>query len=163
MAPTGSNEVQISQLATRIKALKANFQQADSMLESLLNEEAAIMATSAYHRRTLSSFQNMPDNVLREICLAFIGPEMPLLIPSFLPLPYTLMQISSGVRRIVLTTPFIWASIKIQIDEGFYFAPDKELYTALVWETRRRTLCLQAPRLTRVSLHGLQCISSRVH
>ena len=135
MAPTGSNEVQISQLAARIKALKANFQQADSMLESLLNEEAAILATSAHHRRTLSSFQNMPDNVLREICLAFIGPEMPLLIPSFLPLPYTLMQISSGMRHIVLTTPSIWSSINIQLCP--YYTPRKRMYTALVCEARK--------------------------
>ena len=105
------------------------------MLESLLNEEAAIMATSAYHCRTLSSFQNMPDNVLREICLAFIGPEMPLLIPSFLPLPYTLMQISSGIRRIVLTTPSIWASINIRLDSSSRV--DKLCYAALVCEASK--------------------------
>ena len=82
-------------------------------LQGQCKTEAAILETDADHRLLLSSssFQNMPEDVLREICIAFIGADFPILESRVLPLPYMLMQISSEIRRIVLTTPSIWASV----------------------------------------------------
>ncbi len=101
-------------------------------------KEAATLDTTADHSPVLSSspFQTMPEDVLREICITFIGSDFPILAPGTLPLPYMLMQISSGIRHIVLTTPSIWASIHIQLPENHYDPPGKQLFTALVCEAR---------------------------
>ena len=108
-------------------------------LQGQCKTEAAILETDADHRLLFSSssFQNMPEDVLREICIAFIGADFPILESRVLPLPYMLMQISSEIRRIVLTTPSIWASIHIQLPENRYDPPSKQLFTALVCEARK--------------------------
>ncbi len=102
----------------------------------LSKKEPAVLETAADPHPVLSpsSFQNMPEDVLREICIAFIGADFPTLASRMLPLPYKLMQISSEIRHIVLTTPSIWASIHIQLAENRFAPPTKQLFTALVCE-----------------------------
>ncbi len=105
----------------------------------LSKKESAILETAADSHLVLSPspFQNMPEDVLREICIAFIGADFPTLASRVLPLPYKLMHISSELRRIVLTTPSIWASIHIQLAENRFAPPTKQLFTALVCEARK--------------------------
>ncbi len=67
------------------------------------------------HLGVLAPIRNIPEDVLREICIACIADEIPTLRHHKTPLPYMLSQISRGMRHIVLTTPVIWARMDIQI------------------------------------------------
>ena len=103
-------EAQVSKATTHVHVSDSQLEPAETELQPCLRKkEAALLEAAADHRRvdSSSSFQNMPEDVLREICIACIGSDFPILASRMLPLPYMLMQISSGVRRIVLTTPFI--------------------------------------------------------
>ncbi|KJA14561.1 hypothetical protein HYPSUDRAFT_150215, partial [Hypholoma sublateritium FD-334 SS-4] len=112
MAPTNANlkdvDAQISDMMAHIQALKAQVEQAETKLQRLRDEEAAILETFADHRRIFSPFRNLPEDVLREICLqACVEGDMPTLSygrrsPG---LPYILAQICSEMRHIALTTP----------------------------------------------------------
>ncbi len=133
-------EAQVCEARTHVHVLESQLGKTETELQFCPHEmEAALLESIADHRRVDSSrsFQNLPEDVLREICTACIGADLPILTSGILPLPYMLMQISSGMRRIVRTTPSIWASIHIQIDEFSYFPPNKLLYTALVCEAEK--------------------------
>ncbi|KJA29540.1 hypothetical protein HYPSUDRAFT_221402 [Hypholoma sublateritium FD-334 SS-4] len=118
MAPTNAKlrviEAQISDTIAHIQALKSQVEQAERKLERLREEEAASLDTLAVHRRIFSTFRILPEDVLREICVTCVEADMPTLSYLGIPLPYVLAQISSGMRRIVLTTPLIWTSVNIE-------------------------------------------------
>ncbi|KJA19021.1 hypothetical protein HYPSUDRAFT_44691 [Hypholoma sublateritium FD-334 SS-4] len=124
MAPTNATlksvEAQISETMARIEALKLQVKQAENKLQRLREEEAAIWETFADHRRIFSPFRNIPEDVLREICIqACMGGDIPALSYSKDTLPYVLAQICSGMRHIALTTPIIWASMHVEIGAFF--------------------------------------------
>ncbi len=99
-----------------IEALKLQVEQAETKLQRLRAEEAAILKTSAHHRRVLSSVRILPEDVLREIFVACVKDQVPTLSYRSTPLPFELAQISSGMRRIVLSTPTIWTRMDIPWD-----------------------------------------------
>ncbi len=133
-------EAQVPLATAHVQVLESQLGQTETELQPCLRkQEAALLDTAAVHHQDdfPNSFQNMPEDVIREICIACVGADPPILTSRMLPLPYMLMQICSGMRRIVLTSPSIWASIHIQLNEDFYFAPNEQLYTALVCEARK--------------------------
>ncbi|KJA14226.1 hypothetical protein HYPSUDRAFT_49357 [Hypholoma sublateritium FD-334 SS-4] len=139
MSPTNAElkavEDQISEATTHIRALTSQsrieqmrkqaheeaFEEAEGKLKRLRKEKAAILEATADHRRALSTFRNLPEDVLREICVACVEADIPKLSYRSTPLPYILAQISSDIRRIALTTPFLWASIHVCIPTWYSF------------------------------------------
>ncbi|KJA23694.1 hypothetical protein HYPSUDRAFT_137356, partial [Hypholoma sublateritium FD-334 SS-4] len=112
MAPISAKlrvvEAQISETTALIQALKAQVKQAETKLRRLHAQAAALSETLAYHRRIFSPFRNIPEDLLREICIQACMGNMPTLSYHVNPAPYVLSQICSGMRRIVLTTPIVW-------------------------------------------------------
>ncbi|KJA19013.1 hypothetical protein HYPSUDRAFT_44687 [Hypholoma sublateritium FD-334 SS-4] len=143
-------ETQISDTVEHIQALKAQVEQAEIKLQRLREEEAAILETFADHRRVFSPFRNLPEDVLREICIACVKCDMPTLkYRGRTPLPYVLAQISSGLRNIALTTPRVWASMKVWIGGFFLHSPEQyhQAYSILAqkaskWFERAGSLAL---------------------
>ncbi len=139
MAPVNAElkavKEQISEIMDNIKALKSQLERAEIELQRLSEKEVAVLETTADLRGAISSFRDMPEDVLREIFLAFMGDDIPQLYPPSVPLQYTLMQISSGIRHIARTTPSIWASISIRIDR--FDRLDELHYGNLVFEARK--------------------------
>ncbi|KJA19035.1 hypothetical protein HYPSUDRAFT_44699 [Hypholoma sublateritium FD-334 SS-4] len=121
MAPTNAElkslEAHISETMARIEELESQVEQAESKLQRLREEEAAILETFDNHRRVFSPFRNIPEDILREICIAVVADSVPALSSRHqtIPLPYVLSQICSGMRHIALTTPIIWASMHVKI------------------------------------------------
>ncbi len=114
-------ESQIFAAVAQVNVLQAQLKRAKNELLRLRKKEASVLETLSDLRGTLSSFRNMPEDILREICIAFVAADVPefsmssgVYFPSYASL-YTLMQISSGMERIVLGTPSFWASINIHI------------------------------------------------
>ncbi|KJA19047.1 hypothetical protein HYPSUDRAFT_144267, partial [Hypholoma sublateritium FD-334 SS-4] len=113
MAPANAKlkgvEVQISEMMAHIQELKSQVEQAENKLQRLHEEEAAILESFADHRRVLSPFRNVPEDILREICIqACVEGDIPALSYLGIPLPCVLAQICRGMRPIALTTPIIW-------------------------------------------------------
>ncbi|KJA19025.1 hypothetical protein HYPSUDRAFT_217869 [Hypholoma sublateritium FD-334 SS-4] len=109
-------EARISDAIAHIEALKSQVEQAEIKLQHLRDEEAAILETLANHHRVFSSFRNLPEDVLREICVTYVEADMPTLsYRGIIPSPYILAQICSEMRHIALTTPVIWASMRVEI------------------------------------------------
>ena len=94
-------------------------------------EEAAISVKFENHVRVLAPIRNLPEDVLREICITCVADPVPGLSPFTTPLPYVLAQISAGIRHIALTTPIIWAQMDIQIREH-YGSWDRRTFLGLV-------------------------------
>ncbi len=125
MAPTNEKlrvvEAQITDTAYHIQALQLKLSSVEFKLCRLREEKAAILETSKDHRSVLSAIRHLPEDVLREILIACVEDEKPpILSYSPIPLPYRLAQISSGFRRIALSTPIIWASMDVQFDPFYY-------------------------------------------
>ncbi|KJA23697.1 hypothetical protein HYPSUDRAFT_569678 [Hypholoma sublateritium FD-334 SS-4] len=121
MAPTNAKlkvvEAQISDAIVHIKALKSQIEQADINLQRLREEEAAILETFTDHRRVFSPFRNLPEDVLREICVTYVEAGLPTLsCHRSTPSPYILSQICRAMRHIALTTPTIWATMNVRIE-----------------------------------------------
>ncbi|KJA19052.1 hypothetical protein HYPSUDRAFT_204962 [Hypholoma sublateritium FD-334 SS-4] len=109
-------ETQISDTIAHIQALKAQVERAETKLQRLHEEEAVILESFADHRRVSSPFRNIPEDVLREICIACVADDIPkLYYRARTASPYVLAQICSGLRNIALTTPRIWASMRVQL------------------------------------------------
>ncbi|KJA19042.1 hypothetical protein HYPSUDRAFT_144224, partial [Hypholoma sublateritium FD-334 SS-4] len=113
MRPTNAKlkdvEAQISEMMAHIRELKSQVKQAKTKLRRLRNEEAAIFESLADHRLVFSPFRNIPEDVLREICIqAYLEGNMAELTFMGLPLPFRLAKICRGMRYIVLTTPIFW-------------------------------------------------------
>ena len=112
MTPIGEKlkdvQEQISDTVAHIDALKSHVRpETKSKLQRLLEEEAAILLNFENHLRVLAPIRNIPEDVLREIFIACVTDEIPTLRHHKTPLPYTLSQISRGMRHIVQTTPVI--------------------------------------------------------
>ncbi|KJA14229.1 hypothetical protein HYPSUDRAFT_49363 [Hypholoma sublateritium FD-334 SS-4] len=134
MAPTNAKlsvvEAQISDTMAHIQALKLQIEEREIKLQRLHEEKAAILETFADHRRVFSPFRNLPEDVLREICIACVEDSAPTLTYRTTPLPYRLAQISSEMRHVALTAPFIWASM--YIDYGTFGSKrDTQAYSIL--------------------------------
>ncbi len=131
---------QISDAVAHIQALKSQLEQTEIGLERLREKEAAILESTAHHRGVLSPFRDLPEDLLREICLALVEGDIPSLeFPHFrygkTLAPYLLMQICHGIRRIVLETPTIWASIRFQIDSSC--RKDEQEFTTFLSRARK--------------------------
>ena len=124
MAPTNAKlkvvQGQICDTIAHIEALKLQVEQAETKLQRLREEEAAIQETFADHRRIFSPFRNLPEDVLREICITYVEMHMPTLTyrRNIKPRPYhngpyVFTQISSEMRHIALTTPRLWATMNV--------------------------------------------------
>ncbi len=136
MSPTNSKlrfvEGMISETTAQIHALQLELERAEFKLQVLQKEKAAILETSKDHRSVISAVRNLPEDVLRQILIACVEDEKPpLLSYRSLPLPYRLAQISSGFRRIALSTPIIWASMDVQFDALCYENLDQNAYLFL--------------------------------
>ncbi len=130
----------ISDAMARIQALRSQLEQTEITLEHLREKEAAILENTAHHRGVLSPFRDLPEDVLREICLALVeGDISSLKFPTFrfgrTLAPYLLMQICCGIRRIVLETPPIWASISFEIDSSR--RTDEQEFTTFICRARK--------------------------
>ena len=66
---------QISTLKLQIIEVKAQVNQMEEELKCLCAQEAAVLEASAAHRLTLSPFRTLPNDILREICIACIDEE----------------------------------------------------------------------------------------
>ncbi|KJA19015.1 hypothetical protein HYPSUDRAFT_44689 [Hypholoma sublateritium FD-334 SS-4] len=120
MAPSTAKlkvvEAHISDTIAHIEALKSQVEQAKIKLQRLREEEAVILESFADHRQVFSPFRNIPEDVLREICAAYVEADAPTLSwRRIIPSPYLLAQICSGMRHLALTTPVIWASMNVCI------------------------------------------------
>ena len=115
-------EAQISETIAHIQALKLQVEQVELRLQRLRDEEAAIWETADGHRRVLSGVRNIPEDVLREILIACVD-DIPTLSDCQISLPYALAQISSGLRRVALNTPTLWA----RMDVPRYYYDDRQL------------------------------------
>ena len=118
MAPTNAKlgvvEAQISDTMAYIQALQLQLRRAEIKLQRLRKEEAAILEASKDHRCVLSAVRNLPQDVLREILIACVEDKRPPILSYHrMPLPYRLAQISSGIRRIALSTSILWASMDV--------------------------------------------------
>ncbi len=152
MAPTNAKlqvvEAQISDVMAHIQGLKLQVSQAEIKLQRLLKEKAAILETATDHRRVLSAVRNLPEDVLRKILVSCIeGETSPVLSYLTLPLPYILAQISSGIRRIALATPIIWASMAVLLNPFYVGYSGEQVYSSLArrvrdWFERARGLPL---------------------
>ncbi len=129
---------QISAADAQVNVLQSQLTRAQNELLLLRKKKASILETFADLRGTLSSFRSIPEDIIREICLAFVAADVPVLSYPFVlsdTSPYELMGISSGIRRIVLETPSIWASVNLEISTSDRM--NKVQYTTLVFEAKK--------------------------
>lgn len=112
----------IFETTAHIHALQWELSRAEFRLQFLRKEEAAILETAKDHRSVISAIRILPEDVLRQILIACVEDEKPPILSyrPIIPLPYRLAQISSGFRRIALSTPIIWASMDVQFDPFYY-------------------------------------------
>ncbi len=141
MSPTNSKlrfvEGMISETTAQIHALQLELERAEFKLQVLQKEKAAILETSKDHRSVISAVRNLPEDVLRQILIACVEDEKPpILSYRPIPLPYRLAQISSGFRRIALSTPIMWASMYVQFDAFLYENLDEQAYSILAHMVR---------------------------
>ena len=94
LGPTNANleavNSKISEKTARIEALQLQVEQAKIELDRLREERAAILGTFADHDRVFSPFRNLPEDVLREICIACLRGNIPELSYGHTPMPYIL-------------------------------------------------------------------------
>ncbi len=113
-------EDKISEQLALIEELKSQVKQAQNKLRRLEEEEAAILDNFADHDRVFSPFRNLPEDVLREICVSCVQGNIPELLYGRTSMPYILSQICSRMRYVALTTPLIWASMSVEIKSMFF-------------------------------------------
>ncbi len=81
MAPTNAKlkavDTRITEQMAYIQELKLQVEQAENKLHRLWEEEAAILDTFADHDRVFAPFRKLPDDILREICVACVQDEIP--------------------------------------------------------------------------------------
>lgn len=107
-------KAQISEAEARIKLNHP----AEIKLQSLYRSESRLYRISEAYLQVLAPIRNVPEDVIRLIFIACVDPKDLLsgpILSLYRPLPYTLCQISSGMRRIALTTPEIWTTINISV------------------------------------------------
>ena len=100
--------MRVSQNGLEIKRLQDENQR-------LLLEEPRLLENQIQHRRVLSPFRRLPDDIVREILVACMDPTVVSIIDSgTAPLVFTL--ISSNFRQVALTTPQLWDSLHIEFN-----------------------------------------------
>ncbi len=104
---------EISNLKLNIQVVKAQVNQMKKELKRLCDQEVALLESSAAHRRTLSPFRTLPDDILREICIACIDDENYPSTSDVTSMPLVLARISSRMRTVALTTPVLWVNALI--------------------------------------------------
>lgn len=177
MSPTNeflkAVEAQISEAMDHIQEPKSRTVKMETKLQDLREEDAAILKKPADHIRALSDFQNLPEDVIREIFNACVEADMPTLSFGFTPFPCVLAQISSGMRHIALTTPFIWATMNVRTNL-FYLdnkQARKEAYEILAskaseWLDRAGgmalTVFMQVPNCYAYTLEDVQSDPSNI-
>ena len=119
-----------------LQGLKARSEQAEQKLQYLREKAAAIIKTSEDYCRVLTAVRYLPEDVLHEILIACVECTIPVLSYRNTSLPYVLAQISSGIRRIVLTTPIIWA----RMDVPSYFLNHRLRKNAVYLTLSRRAI-----------------------
>ncbi len=114
MAPTKAKlkniDDKISDQIAHIEALKLQVEQANIKVDRLRDERGVVLETFADYRRVFSPFRNLPEDILREICIACVQFEVPELSYRHTPMPYILSQTCGGMRHVALSTPIIWAA-----------------------------------------------------
>ncbi len=103
----------------------------EDQLRRLGEQKAAILANIKDHLQVLAPIRNIPEDVLREICIACVSDEIPTLCHHTTSLPSVLAQISRGMRHIALATPIIWTRMDIQIRDYRSGKLRKETYLGL--------------------------------
>ena len=81
---------QISEQMAHVEALQLQVEQAKIKLDRLREERAAVLGTLADRDRVFSPFRNLPEDVLREICIACLQGDIPELSYGHTPMPYIL-------------------------------------------------------------------------
>ena len=76
-----------------------------------------MLEASAAHRLTLSPFRTLPNDILREICIACIDEENYPSVSSVQSMPHVLARISSRMRNVALTTPSLWSTFLIEFTQ----------------------------------------------
>ena len=154
MAPTNAKlkdvDDKISDQIAHIEALQLQAEQAKIKLDRLREERAAVLETFADYRRFCSPFRNLPEDVLREICIACVQFGVPELSYGHTPMPYILSQTCGGMRHVALNTPIIWAAMSVNIRKGIQFQSIKvyeQVYAilarrAIEWFERAGALAL---------------------
>ncbi len=96
MAPTKAKlkniDDKISDQIAHIEALKLQVEQANIKLDRLRDERGMVLETFADYRRVFSPYRNLPEDILREICIACVQFEVPKLSYRHTPMPYILSQ-----------------------------------------------------------------------
>ena len=103
---------QISSVRLHIEEVKAQVAQMKAELEGLCTEEVAVTKACAPHRLALSPFRSLPEDVVREICIACMGDEKYPVATKASATPIKLTRISSVIRNVALTTPALWATVQ---------------------------------------------------
>ncbi|KJA21456.1 hypothetical protein HYPSUDRAFT_42106 [Hypholoma sublateritium FD-334 SS-4] len=98
-------------------ALNKRISELEAQLESAKRERTAFLETPLPFQRPFSPFLRLPQDVIREIFAACLDPETNPTM-SKKEAPTLLTQISSGLRRIALASPELWAAIHIPIIGG---------------------------------------------
>ena len=116
-----------------IHVLQLELSRAEFKLQFLRKEKAAIRETVKDHHSVISAVRNLPEDVLRRILIACVEDEKPPILSyrPIIPLPYRLAQISSGFRRVALSTPSMWSSMDVQFDAFRYENLDERAYSIL--------------------------------
>ncbi len=121
MVPTNADleavNSKMSEKTARIEEMQLQVEQAKLELDRLREERAAILGAFSDRERVFSPFRNLPEDVLREVCIACLQENIPELSYGHTPMPYILGQICSGMRHVALTTPVIWAAISVDITQ----------------------------------------------
>ena len=101
----------------KLDALNKRISELEEQLESAKNERKALLETAMPFQQHLPPFLQLPQDVIREIFLACIDPEInPTMSPK--EAPTLLTQICSDLRHIALAAPELWAAIHIPIING---------------------------------------------
>lgn len=128
----------------RISHNKLEIQRLQEENQRLCMEEALLLESEMQHRRVLSPFRRLPDDIVREILVACMDPTaISTTDGATAPLMFTL--ISSNLRQVTLTTPRLWDSLHIEFNRYLPHlrkdgaAPPMRRYSQMVreWLLRR--------------------------
>ncbi|KJA16340.1 hypothetical protein HYPSUDRAFT_47449 [Hypholoma sublateritium FD-334 SS-4] len=103
------NRMRVSQNELEIKKLQEEN-------ERLRTEEIHMVESEMQHRRVLSPFRRVPDDIVREILVACMDPTtVSTMDRATTPLMFTL--VSSNFRQVALTTPQLWDSLHVEFNQ----------------------------------------------
>ncbi len=103
---------QISSLRLQIEETKAQVVKMEAKLDRLCSEETSVRTACAPYRLALSPFRSLPEDVLREICVACMDDREYPIATKASATPIKLTRISSVMRNVALTTPILWTTVQ---------------------------------------------------